>query len=709
MEMKKRKYITMAIMVMLSVFLAYLQFVQAGCNSDDAATYAYMYNFFELGNKSLSIKDFLDPWFYSSAIAYLLNVGGSGTFSSLAYLSVWYGIAVFFTLLMTMNKRDSKWMLALAVFILLPYRQTNKYHMVAAFVTLFSIWALQCYKDTGKKWILCAVGLIAVYSFVFTDDRLLLLVFLFATLIVYLVIFLFQDKSKRKYIYMAVFGGILVAGVLNCVNKIAVKILGQETGILGVLGGYGGADYFNWIDVETFFLKGIPSIIGSIFVQWNIPIRGGMVQINSIYWFIRIIIVCLALAALFDRWKVIIKKGIKSVELLDALSVVCTTVALGVNALNGMVQYYSVTSAPMNRYASVCWFLLVVILVRWMDERLENVMIYPNISNNLFLGGILILLTIGYINPIFAPAEDIVNSSYAVELDYLKSHGEMYRYGLGSYWKSNPITAATNAEYVICSGTIQDDELVCSKKDGFYTDGGNYFNFIVSDAGSEMSVSPENIENVRGDYTDIYSNGDTIYMYDYDIRFDTAIIMDTAGMGYELTDTIVYNIDLPIGTSRIEVTTTAKDNLLLAVVDNPDITDIRIGSKGDDIATAEVTCLQNTQIGFSVGRREDILTELYKVEVKRVAGAVYVDAEQTTLPLNEGRYIVTFSGENLKDMEVNWKVDGEVTQLTNGRIKRRYQVNVSERQNVEYELISNGAMVDSVYYENEDLFGKISE
>ncbi len=696
----------MAIMIGLSVVLAYLQFVQAGCNSDDAGTYVYMYNFFELGNKSLSLINYLNPWFYSSAAAYLLNIGGNGAFSSLVYLSVWYGLAIFFTFLMTMNKRESKWMLALVVFILLPYRQTNKYHMLAALATLFSIWALQCYKDTGKKWILSVVVFIALYSFVFTDDRLLLLVFLFATGIVYFAILLFQDQIKRKYLYMVAFGVILAVGAMNCVDIIAGKLLGHETGISGVLGGYGGADYFNWIDVEAFFLKGIPSVIGSLFIQWNIPVQGGMIQMKSFFWLIRIIIVCLALAALFDRWKEIIRKGIRSVELLDALSVVCTTVVLGVNVLNGMVQYYSVTNAPMNRYASVCWFLLVVILVRWLDERLEGIMIYPNVSNNVFLGVIFILLTIGYMNPVLAPDEDIANRACSVELDYLKAHGETYKYGLGSYWKANSITAATNAEYVVCTGKIDEEELSCSKKDGFYSDGGNYFNYIVSDFGSEMTVSPENIERVRGDYTDIYSNGDTIYMYDYDIRFDTMVIMDTAGIGYELTDTIVYNIDLPIGTSRIEVTTEAKENLVLEILDNPDITNIKIGTKGDNIATAEVTCLQNTQIGFSVGRREDIPTQLYKVEVKRTAGAVCVDVECTALPLNEGSYIITFSGEDLKDMKVNWNVDGDVTQLTNGRIKRRYLVRNSGKQNVEYEIIPNGAAVDLVYYENEDLFGK---
>lgn len=110
-----------------------------------------------------------------------------------------------------------------------------------------------------------------------------------------------------------------------------------------------------------------------------------------------------------------------------------------------------------------------------------------------------------------------------------------------------------------------------------------------------------------------------IYLYDYDIRFNTDIVMDTAGTGYELTDTITYYLDLPVGTSRIEITTPQKDNLLLAVKDNEEIVDIKVENKGEDIVAVEITCLQNTQIALSLGREEDILTELYKIEIKRTA------------------------------------------------------------------------------------------
>lgn len=704
MKITKKKCLSIGIIILLSIFLAYLQFLKTGCNADDAGTYTWMYNYFELDNIEKSIKLFLNPWFYCSAITYLLNIGGSGTFSCNAYLSIWYGLAVFFTLMLTMHKREGKWILPLAVFILLPYEGTNKYHMVAAFVTLFAIWALQCYKDNGKKWILWVVALITTYTLVFTDDRMLFLVFWIAPLMIYLVILLIQDQSKRKYLYMLVFGIILAAAVLKCVDAASMRISGQGIGLMKAWGGYGGAEYYNWIDVGTFFEKGIPSLFAALFIQWNIPVQGGMVQIQSFYWIIRIIIACLALAALASGWKEIIKKGILNVEIQDSLAVICTTIVLGINILNGMVWYYDVAGAPINRYASVCWFLLAVIVARWLDEHCREGIIFHKVSYDLFLGVTFVLLCIGYIDTAFS-SKEMKNSPYETELTYLKEHGELYQYGLGSHWKSNPITAATNAEYVVCPGWIENNSLTGNAADGFYTDGGNYFNYIVSDLNNVMTISPENIERIRPDFTEIFSSGDTIYGYDYDIRFDTVTVMDTAGTGYELTDPAAYNLDLPVGTSRIEITTAQKDNLLLEVADNDDIADVKIADKGDNMSTIEITCLQNTKIQLSVGRKEDITTVLYKIEIKRTAGAVNVDHQQTIIPLKAGRYIVTFAGENMKDMEVAWDVDGEVTLLHNGRIKRRYLIDISTVQNVGYEITSNGANIDRIYYENEDLFG----
>lgn len=701
--MKKRK-ILIPLMIVMSISLAYILYIQSVCNADEAGTYAYMYSYFELGNMNLSLKDFLNPWFYCSAIAYLLNIGGSGSTISISYLAVWYGIAVFFTLLLCMYKTENKWLLALAFFILMPYELTNKYHMVAAFVTLFTILGMQYYNDYRKKWMLFLIVLVDLYTLLFTNDRVILILFVFSTVVIYYGILILQDKNKRNYLYIVAFAVALGAMILKCIDIISIIFRGKELGITNMWGGYGGSEYLTWIDIHTLFDKGIPSFFSSLFIQWNIPIEGGMIQFNSFYWIVRIVIALLALVALISRWVEIVKKGIRNVKLLDSLSVICVTVVALINVLNGMVWYYDIENSPMNRYASVCWFLLVVILIRWISERYHNRMINNRISTNTVLGLSFIMLSIGYVGPIYKGNTDIINRYCENELAYLNEQGDNYQYGLASFWKSTPITAATNAECVVSPGWIEDGKLTCNDNYGFYTDGSNYFNFLISDPENEMTMSPESIEAIRGDYIDTYSNTSRIYLYDYDIRFDTTIVMDTAGTGYEMTDTLTYYLDLPVGTSRVEITSPQRDNLLLAVQDNEEITDVKIGVKEEDIATVEFTCLQNTQIALSVGRKEDILTQLYKIEIKRTAGAVEVNNHQTAIPLNEGSYIITFNGGNLKDMNVKWNTDVMVKQLTKGNVKKRYLVTVLRKQDVEFEIVENGANIDNIYYENENLF-----
>ena len=78
---------------------------------------------------------------------------------------------------------------------------------------------------------------------------------MFVPLSVYLIILLFQDYDKRKYLYVAFWGVALVAGILKIIDMITIKISGQGLGIMEAMGGYGGVDYYNWIDVENFLVK----------------------------------------------------------------------------------------------------------------------------------------------------------------------------------------------------------------------------------------------------------------------------------------------------------------------------------------------------------------------------------------------------------------------------------------------------------------------
>ena len=355
----KKKYCIMPLILILSICLTYILYIQCIVNADEAGTYVYMYNYFELGNMKLTLKDYLNPWFYCSAIAYLFNIGGSGSTVSIAYLVVWYGIAVFLTLTLIMYNTQDKWLLALACFILLPYELTNKYHMIAAVVTLFSLWGMQYYRDYRKKWVLCAMAMVTLYTLLLTNDRVILVLFVFTTAVIYYGIIILQDKDKHKYLYAIVLFIALGAMILKSVDVINTQFLGKELGITDAWAGYGGSDYLTWTDIHTLFDKGIPSFLSCLFIQWNIPIEGGMIQFNSFYWIIRMGIALLAIVALISRWVEIVKKGIKNVALLDSLSVICVTVVSCINMLNGMIWYYDTLSSIYNKCCVRTYFCTV--------------------------------------------------------------------------------------------------------------------------------------------------------------------------------------------------------------------------------------------------------------------------------------------------------------------------------------------------------------
>ena len=660
--MRKKKYVIPLIIVM-AVSLAYILYAQSVCNADETATYAYLYSYFELGQIKLSIKEYLNPWFFCSAIGYLLNIGGSGSTISIAYLVFWYGIACFFTFLLISYEIDNKWLFSLAFFILLPYELTNKYHMTAAFVTLFLIWGAQYYRDSKKKWVVAVSIFVTIYSLIFTNDKVILILFVFSTIAIYYGISFLQDKKKHKYLYLAALVIAIGAMLLKVFDIINVELLGAEHRITEEWGGYGGSDYLTWIDIYTFFDKGIPSFFSSLLIQWNVPLEGGMIQFNSFYWIIRMGIALLAIIALISKWVEIVKKGIKNVTLLDSLSVICVTVVSIINILNGMIWYYDIEQSPMNRYASVCWFLLVVILIRWINERYSNRTLFHRVSTNTLLGIIFICLSIGYMGPICEGNAEIINSYCKNELEFLEKQGDTYRYGLASGWKSSPITAATNGKRVVCPGWIEEGRLIGKDSYGFYSDGSNYFNFIISDTENEMTVSPENIEEIRGDYIDIYSNTSTMYLYDYDIRWEPKVVMECVGTDYELLEPIEYQFDFPVGTNRIEMTVANSQNFDLSIADNPDIQEETIQKLDDKKIYVDLVCLQNTNVTFKVARITDELTTIHKIVLKRVKGAVTVyPNEQNSMEagvyLNQGSYIFTFAGQNIEALNVDWIGEG---------------------------------------------------
>jgi hypothetical protein len=705
--MKKKNYL-LPIIVLISVAFAYSLYVQMAVNTDDATTYAYMYGYLELGAINLSWKDYLNPWFLCAAIAYILNIGGTGATISLAYLAAWYGIAVFLTLVIINNVIDNKWLLAMACFILVPYAKTNRYHMFVTIVTLFVLWCVQLYSNTKNKRFIIMMAVAVLYTLLFANDKALLILFVFATAMVYYGIVLLQDKSKHKMVYVIAFAVVFGATIIKCIDNIF------DLGISGEWSGYGGSEYLTWINVETLFDKGIPSFFNSLLIQWNVPASGGMIQLNSLYWIVRICIVILAMIAVFIRWIEVIKIGVKNMDITDALSVICFTVVAVVNIFNGMAWYYELSSTPMNRYASICWYLLVIILVRWIDQKWTSVVLYKKISNSLLLGIIFVMLSVGYISPIFKISDEIINSACLNEINFLKENGDAYKYGIASSWKSTPITAATNHDYVVESGWISDSVITAPSYSDYY-DGTNYYNFIISDPKQEMTVSSENIEEIRGDYIGTYSNTSIMYLYDYDIRFDEKIVMECVSEDYEITEDLSYYLEFPVGTNRIDMIVGNSSNFDLSIDDNPDISEYSIYIMGENEIYVDLVCTQNTSVKFNVKRVEDELTTIHKISLKRVRASITIDESVTCynqeIYLNAGSYVITFDGKDIKNMQVDWEgTDIGVEQLTDGRIKRRYQINVPSNQTVLFNISdSDNIVIDKISYENAELFDEVEK
>ena len=75
------------------------------------------------------------------------------------------------------------------------------------------------------------------------------------------------------------------------------------------------------------------------------------------------------------------------------------------------------------------------------------------------------------------------------------------------------------------------------------------------------------------------------------------------------------------------------------------------------------------------------------------------------LYLKEGSYVFTFVGENLDELEVTWTGESiETEQITDGRMRRRYQVDISTPQTIQYMTSGDGVEIDRISYENARLF-----
>jgi hypothetical protein len=157
------------------------------------------------------------------------------------------------------------------------------------------------------------------------------------------------------------------------------------------------------------------------------------------------------------------------------------------------------------------------------------------------------------------------------------------------------------------------------------------------------------------------------------------------------------------------------ENFKLSIDDNPDVAYYTVQVIDDNTVYVDLICTQNTTVNFNVGRKADDYTTIHKICLKRVLASVVIGTDVTNynqvVYLKEGSYVITFDGTDIKNMQVDWSgADISVTQLTDGRIKRRYQIDVPSDQIISFSIAGSESMViDKISYENAVLFDEDEE
>lgn len=695
----------------ICIFMAYVFYVYMPSSIDDADTYEGLFRYYDLGIQHYTWKMWLEPWRAVSGIIYHLGLFNNGMDISTLAHTIFYFCEILITMLILKDKKEPIYFLVI-MFILLPNEYTTKTHQTSTFFSLLILYFLNKYIDKRKKKFLFGAVLVLTYGLFFLADVVILGIYVIIPLVGYWLVACLQNREKHKAIIYGVFALSLMILALRTAGIIGDILWNNDFVSNGILGGYGGSEYASWGTFPTIWQRGIPYAIATIFQQFGVCPSGGMIQINSFFWVIRIVLIGLIGISYIYYLKKVVKKGVRNVSFLNGFCVIAITIVLLVNIINGVLSAYGWLGSPITRYTNIVWFLAMILFCNWIEEVLQKSEYLCNIykENRIVICSIVIVLTFANVGNIYMGRSHITKEICQDETDYLEKQEGIYHYGIGSFGKSTAIGALSNMDICCINGSADEVEGIKAERTGITDDKGNFFNFILVDEGSPRGLEKEVVEKIRPDYIDMnYVNSDNgigiLYLYDYDIRWTPQLVMQVVGEEYEINDPLTYNFDFSVGINRVEITTSTVKNINVSVGNNDEIKNVEIKNINNKIYV-ELECTKNLSAQVHLNKIDDDQpATIYKIETKIVKGTVELDKQSFynncgSIYFEPGNYIVTFVGKDINDLEVKWKVNGTVQQLTSGNIKSRYQIYLSEPQTVRFE--ADETYVNSIYYEKVD-------
>lgn len=710
MKKRKRIYSTIGLLMIAALLSVYfynqLIHTEIPIHSDDAGI-------------AVDFRDAIDMgcarsyWFQPFALIsrLLFYEFGATEFWIDLFFSVKYFICIALALIIALQREDriEWWEVPLFVFFCMPgcfgtaSIQPLKFHVWTIAVPLICLTYLVFRGDDIrklKKWDVLIVMVLALYGIVEKD--ILIGITCWFPFVLYWCVYFVQKGYIKKYLKQIILCGIFVLAV----GKAFFGMIQYQ--------GYGASVFPDITVIFNNFKLGITGLLS----MFNIDMIGNnVIQFAAIVWFLRLVLLVLAFISFGSVLKDIYRKKIENVSMVDAILAISGVVVVAAYLFGGARE-----DEISIRYATYLYYVLLILLCRKISEKIDSEIFVVNIRTigiNVCSAFFIVAIAVYMDSVTFVRdtnTKDILVSEM-LQIEELEK-------GIGSFWNANVVSCLSDYQIEIQAGTYVNDivEPYLQEWDS-YESGNRNYNFFIEDMENDFGIIEHNLKETYGNYKEKYTiENSNIYVYDYDVR--TAPLVITSGERAYLSKNrsmcVANNgnikiksgekitIDnLYITSGKIRVIINGELELGKINISTEQGTAVEVVSETSKQMVCEipVECLyEDFELLIANDSAKDI--EIKSVEIARLENAVQLpNQEKVELMLAPGYYIFGMEGQDVKNSEMSFSMDGEeiaADRLNNGRLKVAYGLMVENAGALEIVTNVNGTVGD-IYYQNEIL------
>lgn len=706
----KKKYFEIGFIILIGIlcslyFYNQLIHIEIPIHSDDAGTAIDIRDMFERGTFRLSY--WLAPFNWINGILY--NMFGATEFFLQSFFVFKYFVCITLSLYLGLYNRKSFawWLVPIFIFLgAMPGSfgtasiQPLKFHVWTIAVPLFCLtYMLIRGNDIQKlKWIdITIIGFVAVFGLVERD--ILIVVTCWIPFAIYWFIYFLQKGHIKRYLKQIIISSSLLL--------IAGKLVFEGIKYTGY-----GANKFSSIDV---IFQNILTGITGLLSLFNINYEGSdILQFNTIFVFIRIIILIYIIWCIISILKDIYIKKIENVSLVDAILSISAVVCVVAYLFGGYRE-----DAISIRYVAYLYYIFPIILCRKSFELIKKQSLEIKIKKinvnvlSIFFG--VCILT--FIDDVDFYREKNDMDEFTQELETIGG----LDCGLGSFWTAGVISVLSDYSVSVQAGSWENGQVIpyLSEWDD-YGNGNRCFNFFIEDPEKNFGISEENLISTYGKYEKKYDiSGKRVYVYDYDIRtkpicikydntayiaLDHNVSIENNQIALKQKNSILLN-NLAIRVGKIRITVNGEGlKGKIDLTSNYDISIIKSkDGLGEIVYEIDIDQLYDDLVLeiFNNSNRKVLIDSII---VERIENNIKLPLDfKQEIEMKKGYYEFAMEGENIKNSTMNFEVDGnmiEAKRINNGRQRVVYGILIENDGKMRIEASFKGK-VDSFYYQNE--------